>query len=50
MLPRFIRGAARGDEWLVCLAYLVLNAGVLTVGLRARFGGAGGDPARGAHW
>jgi heme/copper-type cytochrome/quinol oxidase subunit 1 len=35
ILPRFIRGAARGDERLVWLAYLVLNAGVLTVGIGA---------------
>ena len=35
ILPRFIHGAARGDERLVWLAYLVLNAGVLTVGIGA---------------
>jgi heme/copper-type cytochrome/quinol oxidase subunit 1 len=41
MLPRFIHGAARGDERLVWLAYLVLNAGVLTVGLGAWLGALG---------
>jgi heme/copper-type cytochrome/quinol oxidase subunit 1 len=33
ILPRFIRGAGRGDERLVWLAYLSLNAGVLSVGI-----------------
>lgn len=33
ILPRFLRGVARGDERLVWLAYLFLNAGVLSVGL-----------------
>jgi hypothetical protein len=33
ILPRFMRGAARGDQRLVWLAYASLNAGVLTVGL-----------------
>ncbi len=32
ILPRFMRGAARGDERLVWLAYALLNAGVLAVG------------------
>lgn len=41
MLPRFIHGAARGDERLVWLAYLVLNAGVLTVVLGAWLGAPG---------
>ena len=35
MLPRFVRGAARVDERLVWLACLVLNAGVLIVGIGA---------------
>jgi hypothetical protein len=33
ILPRFIRGAPRGDERLVWLAYGLLNWGVLSVGL-----------------
>jgi hypothetical protein len=41
MLPRFIHGAARGDERLVWLAYLVLNVGVLTVGIGAWLGAPG---------
>ncbi len=32
ILPRFIRGAARGDERLIRAAYILLNAGVLSVG------------------
>jgi len=38
ILPRFLRGAARGDERLVWLAYLLLNAGVLSVGAGAWLG------------
>jgi hypothetical protein len=33
ILPRFLHGAARGDERLIWLAYLALNAGVLGVGV-----------------
>jgi len=42
ILPRFLRGAARGDERLVWLAYLLLNAGVLSVGAGAWLGLPGG--------
>jgi cbb3-type cytochrome oxidase subunit 1 len=42
ILPRFLRGAARGDERLVWLAYLLLNAGVLSVGVGAWLGLPGG--------
>jgi heme/copper-type cytochrome/quinol oxidase subunit 1 len=33
ILPRFIGAAPRGDERLVWLAYVALNAGVLSVGI-----------------
>lgn len=33
ILPRYFRGAARGDVRLVWLAYLLMNAGVLSVGI-----------------
>jgi heme/copper-type cytochrome/quinol oxidase subunit 1 len=35
ILPRFLHGAARGDERLVWLAYGLLNLGVLSVGAGA---------------
>ncbi len=33
ILPRFLRGRPRGDERLVWAAYLLLNLGVLSVGV-----------------
>ena len=42
ILPRFLPGAARGDERLVWLAYLLLNAGVLSAALGAWLGLPGG--------
>ncbi len=41
ILPRFLHGAARGDERLVWLAYLLLNAGVLSVGVGGWLGATG---------
>jgi hypothetical protein len=38
ILPRYLYGAARGDERLVWLAYVLLNAGVLSAGLGAWLG------------
>ncbi len=38
ILPRFARGTARGDERWVWAAYMLLNAGVLAVGLGQAFG------------
>jgi hypothetical protein len=35
ILPRFARGAARGNEGLVRVAYILLNGGVLSVGVGA---------------
>ena len=41
ILPRFLHSAARGDERLVWLAYLLLNAGVLGASLGAWLGLSG---------
>jgi hypothetical protein len=38
ILPRYLHGAARGDERLVWLAYVLLNAGVLSAGLGSWLG------------
>ena len=35
ILPRFLHGAPRGDEWPVLLAFGLLDIGVLAVGLHA---------------
>ena len=35
ILPRFARGAVRGNEGLVRVAYILLNGGVLSVGVGA---------------
>ncbi len=41
ILPRFLRGAARGDERLVWAAYVLLNTGVLSAGIGAWLGAPG---------
>jgi hypothetical protein len=41
ILPRFRHGAARGDVRLVWLAYVLLNLGVLSVGMAAWLGAPG---------
>jgi hypothetical protein len=41
ILPRARHGAARGDERLVWLAYILLNIGVLSVGVGAWLGAPG---------
>ncbi len=38
ILPRLVRGSARGDERWVWAAYVLLNAGVLEVGLGQALG------------
>ena len=42
ILPRYLHGAARGDERLVWLAYILLNVGVLGAGMSAWLGLPGG--------
>jgi heme/copper-type cytochrome/quinol oxidase subunit 1 len=42
ILPRFRSGPERGREWPAWLAYLLLNAGVLTAGLALSTAGPGG--------
>ena len=42
ILPRFRAGPERGREWPAWLAYLLLNAGVLTAGLGLSIAGFAG--------
>jgi len=52
ILPRYLRGAPRGDERLVWAAYLLLNLGVLSVGFGTWLGAPGVVPllGRGAEF
>lgn len=47
ILPRYILGAPRGDEGLVWAAYILLNLGVLSVGLGTWLGAPVGVPLLG---